>query len=685
MIQNEVWVERFRPESLTEVIGHDKTIARLQDWVDDDSMPNLLLHGPAGTGKTATVVAFAKDKYGDRWSSNLIEMNASDERGIDVVRDRIKSLAKQSPAGDFGYKIIYLDEADSLCLPPGTEVITGYPSESNQEIKKIENVSTDSEPIPSVDFETNKIQSDKGKAIETGTQDFYKMELSDGREVIASLNHPFFTVQQESQKLIEKELGELSEGDEIADFSTEIGVKECEVCGDFTTNSRYCSVECKDHGHSKEISGDGNPMFGKEWSDEKREKIVEKLSDGRLSGEDNPNFGGHFHGSHWKDMSEQAREEAVEKLSASHRGKKLSKEHRDSIARSLKETFGGDVSEKYESANYRYHLKGENETDCEICGETKKVGGRDGIYVHHIDGDRSNNSEENLKNVCPTCHNFVCHERWEDINEGWKENDYRKDIVGNGGRQNVKTVEVESIEYDHHGKAYNITMEGTPNFMLANGILTHNTNDAQAALRRIMEQYADNTRFILSCNYPNKLIDPIQSRCISLPFKRLDNHQVKQLLERICEKADVKYEDEAIDSIVDYTSGDARRAVHTLQTSVDEGVLTTDIIDVVSQTVPQDKIDEMIENAASANMEEAQETLIYDIVPEVTDYSKFASSLMNAIKYNDTIEDDVRWYMISRLGETERNIQEGSNPHVQLGSFLAQIPVARNASIPNYE
>jgi replication factor C small subunit len=323
-VENLVWSEKHRPSSLNDVIGQDEATERLKEWVNDNSMPHLLLHGPAGTGKTASVVAFAKEKYGDDWRSNLIQKNASDQRGIDVVRDEIKSIAQQSASGEHQFKIIYLDESDQL------------------------------------------------------------------------------------------------------------------------------------------------------------------------------------------------------------------------------------------------------------------------------------------------------------------------------------------------------------------------TKDAQAALRRIIEEYSDQTRFILSCNFAQKLIDPIQSRCTPIPFDRLDDNEIEQLLTRILDKEEVEYQKEAVDKIIDYVEGDARRAVQTLQSSVTDGELTSDVIDLVDGQVPDETIEQMVYEASQGNMDEAHSLVVNDVIPNVTDYSKFVGTLMKKIQYSDELPRDTRFYAISQLGELEENIMEGCNPHVQLNSYLASLVVVKNASIPTY-
>ena len=110
----EIWIEKYRPSNLSEVVGQTPITSRLKNYVKERSMPHLLFAGPAGTGKTTSALALAKELFGELWKHNLHELNASDERGIDVVRGKIKEFARTAPLGEDGFKIIFLDEADAL-------------------------------------------------------------------------------------------------------------------------------------------------------------------------------------------------------------------------------------------------------------------------------------------------------------------------------------------------------------------------------------------------------------------------------------------------------------------------------------------------------------------------------------------------------------------------------------------
>jgi len=110
----ELWVEKYRPKSLDEVVGQEEIIERLMAYAKTGNLPHLLFAGPAGTGKTTSAIALARDMFGENWRQNYYELNSSDERGIETVRTKVKEIARIAPFGGSNFKIIFLDEADNL-------------------------------------------------------------------------------------------------------------------------------------------------------------------------------------------------------------------------------------------------------------------------------------------------------------------------------------------------------------------------------------------------------------------------------------------------------------------------------------------------------------------------------------------------------------------------------------------
>lgn len=197
------------------------------------------------------------------------------------------------------------------------------------------------------------------------------------------------------------------------------------------------------------------------------------------------------------------------------------------------------------------------------------------------------------------------------------------------------------------------------------------TNDAQGALRRTMEKYSKTCRFILSCNYSSKIIDPIQSRCAVFRFRPLSNEDIREYLERICKEESLEVEEGALDALVYISRGDMRRAVNTLQTADSLGVpISVDVISKVSGSANEDEIMGILASALAGRFTEASSKLDKVMI----DYGLSGQDIirqMHSQIFKLSVDTESKVKLIDKTGEIEFRIIEGSNEKIQLEALLA--------------
>jgi replication factor C small subunit len=196
------------------------------------------------------------------------------------------------------------------------------------------------------------------------------------------------------------------------------------------------------------------------------------------------------------------------------------------------------------------------------------------------------------------------------------------------------------------------------------------TSDAQTALRRIMEETATYTRFILVCNYSSGIIEPLQSRCAIFRFQRLDEAAVVEHLREIAKKEKVKASEGAFGAVYEATQGDLREAINLMQAASASGELTAEGVKAATGATVKARVAEVVRlalggefDASRAKMVEL--TRVYGI-PE-RDFLKFANEALTA---RDT--DDLG-KAISILAEYDFRLVEGAQPELQLTAMLAQL------------
>jgi len=114
MMDSEIWTEKYRPSKFEEMVGQEDIVKRVKSLTNAMNIPHLLFAGPAGIGKSTLALIVVKELFGESWRENYLELNASDERGIDVIRQKVKDFARTKALGNVPFKVIFLDEADAL-------------------------------------------------------------------------------------------------------------------------------------------------------------------------------------------------------------------------------------------------------------------------------------------------------------------------------------------------------------------------------------------------------------------------------------------------------------------------------------------------------------------------------------------------------------------------------------------
>lgn len=202
------------------------------------------------------------------------------------------------------------------------------------------------------------------------------------------------------------------------------------------------------------------------------------------------------------------------------------------------------------------------------------------------------------------------------------------------------------------------------------------TSEAQQALRRTMENYSSTCRFILSCNYSSKIIDPIQSRCAVFRFKLLEKKDISKVLKDISEKEKLEINDEAIDVLYEGSEGDCRRSMNLLQSTaaVSPKITKELVLTIISETKPKD-IKIALDYALSGDYEGAKNKLLDIMLKESISGQDIIKAVQKEI-WNLEIEPEVKVRLTEKAGEIEFRIVEGSDPFVQLQALLASFVLA---------
>ncbi|MFH1210980.1 MAG: replication factor C small subunit [archaeon] len=197
------------------------------------------------------------------------------------------------------------------------------------------------------------------------------------------------------------------------------------------------------------------------------------------------------------------------------------------------------------------------------------------------------------------------------------------------------------------------------------------TKEAQQALRRTMENFTNTTRFVLSCNYSSKIIDPIQSRCTIFRFKPLEKEQIHQIIEEIAKNEKIKVDKKGMEALYEVSHGDVRRMENILQScaAITKNIDDEIIYQLVSAARPKE-VKEVLETAVKGDFIKAREKLL-DVM---LNYGLSGLDIIKQIQrevWNLNIDDDKKVKLVDKCGEIEFRMVEGADEFVQLEALLS--------------
>jgi replication factor C small subunit len=202
------------------------------------------------------------------------------------------------------------------------------------------------------------------------------------------------------------------------------------------------------------------------------------------------------------------------------------------------------------------------------------------------------------------------------------------------------------------------------------------TKEAQQALRRTMENYSNTCRFIMSCNYSSRIIDPIQSRCVVFRFKLLEKKDIYKVVSTIKESEKINLDDEAFEVLYDSSEGDCRRAINLMQAtaSISQDI-NAEMIRMISSGAKPADIKVVLDYALVGDFIGAREKLLDVMLKESISGSDIIKAIQKEI-WNLQIEPAIKVRLTEKTGEAEFRMIEGSDEFVQLQALLASFVLA---------
>ncbi|OYT27682.1 MAG: Replication factor C small subunit [Candidatus Altiarchaeales archaeon ex4484_96] len=204
------------------------------------------------------------------------------------------------------------------------------------------------------------------------------------------------------------------------------------------------------------------------------------------------------------------------------------------------------------------------------------------------------------------------------------------------------------------------------------------TPDAQNALRRTMENYARTCRFILSCNYSSKIIDPIQSRCSVFRFRGLSDDAIRARLKYILGEEGVSFDDSGLDALVYLSEGDMRRAVNLVQSAAALGEVVEDNVYAISSRARPEDIKQLLVVSLGGDFLEARKLVDKLIIDYGMSGEDVVVQLSREVMGLD-VGDELKIRIVDLVGEANYALVEGANERIQLEALIARLMLLKKA------
>ena len=729
MNDTEIWVEKYRPKTLDEVVGQDEVIQRLKGYVARKNLPHLLFAGPPGTGKTATAIALTRDLFGENWRDNFIEMNASVTPDTPILV-RIDGIVKRTTFKEIDE--MFFKGNEEYAIPIGLETLSFregvgfYPVSfiARHKAEKIVRIRFEGGEVKTTPDHSIMVLDEEGRIVPKRADKLKRgdfllsfKKIINGSELVVNLTDYVKNPNLKTQ------ITNLPIDNET---SWMMGLFLAEGCLSFrngTSGQVVFTISAKEQGLMEKIKSFGESLGVNSYIqlaysgfDRSRASAIHiRLLNTQLA----RFFLDAFRGSTAKtkrvpDLIFNTTPENRLAFLMGYMGDgygtwgkyvRLSRDILIDIAWLGRITgletsvFNNEVRLIWDDFLYtRSELLPVKPFEAFF----KRIDGKININWRYLLKKRRVKKSTLLKIL-----NSI---RTDELDEEEKRVYMRLKTLVESELYAVEIKEIEKLSYD--GWVYDFSVPNTEVFFGGTTpVLLHNsdergidvvrhkikefartapigdvpfkiifldeadalTPDAQAALRRTMEMFSKSCRFILSCNYVSKIIEPIQSRCAVFKFKPVPKEAMKKRLLEICKKEGVKITEDGMEALLYIANGDFRKAINALQGAAALGeVIDADVIYQITATARPEEISKLIQTALKGNFMEARQILDKLMVEYGMSGEDVVNQLFREIVYSK-LDEKLKILLIDKLGEVDFRLTEGANERIQLDAYLAYL------------